>query len=174
MFSNEINQRQRILFYAITIYLEKNEFESDKFKNWIRVVWNIIIDPDIRTIPNMINAMRLINQISIGSNNIYKFLTEDEVLKIIEDSTLKEQLEEERLKAKLILSDDNWENEIIEVESHSLFMGNIGFLLHDNIQISEFKSKFKIAKVLFNNKGSNNDVFSEHLILRSLLYKIKK
>ncbi|WP_047547291.1 DUF262 domain-containing protein [Psychroserpens sp. Hel_I_66] len=173
LFSNEINQRQRILFYGITIYLEKNKFEIDKFKNWIRVVWNIIIDPDIRTIPNMINAMRLINRLSIGSNNIYQFLIEDEVLKIIEDSTLKEQLEEERLKSKLILSDDNWEQEIIEAESHAMFMGNIGFLLNENIQISEFKSKFKIAKILFNDKGSNNDVFKEHLIMRSLLYKIQ-
>lgn len=173
LFSNEINQRQRILFYGITIYLEKNKFEIDKFKNWIRVVWNIIIDPDIRTIPNMINAMRLVDQLSFGSNNIYQFLTKDEVLKIIDNSTLKAQLEEERLKAKLILSDDSWEQVIIEAESHSMFMGNIGFLLNENIQISEFKSKFTIAKILFNDKGSNNDVFKEHLIMRSLLCKIK-
>jgi len=173
LFGNEINQRQRILFFAINIYLEQNDFDINRFRNWIRVVWNIIIDPDIRSIGAMINVMRLIHQLSIGSKNIYEFLNKNEALLIIENSNFQPQLKEERLKAKLILSDNNWEKEILEAESHPMYMGNIGFLLNDNIQISKFRSKFKIAKNLFNGKGSNNEDFKEHLIMRSLLSKIK-
>ncbi|OBX22203.1 MULTISPECIES: DUF262 domain-containing protein [Bizionia] len=174
LFTEVINQRQRILFYGITIYLEKNEFNIDKFKNWMRVVWNIIIDPDIRTIPNMINAMRLVHKLSNGSDNIYQYLIEDEVIDIIDNSTLKSQLLEERLKSQLILSNDKWEQEIIKAESHSMFTGNIGFLINDSITISEFKSKFEIAKTLFNSSGSNNEYYKEHLIMRSVLSQIKK
>jgi hypothetical protein len=173
LFDAEINQRQRILYYAIIKYLEQNDFDIDKFRNWIRVVWNIIIDPDIRSIGAMINAMKLIDQLSIGSKNIYKYLTEDDVLTIINKSNLKSQLEEERLKAKLILSHGNWEKVITNAESHAMFMGNIGFLIDENISIEDFKSKFEIAKTLFNSKGSNNEFYKEHLIMRSVLSKIQ-
>ncbi|WP_243471559.1 DUF262 domain-containing protein [Winogradskyella sp. MH6] len=173
LFDKDINQRQRILYYAISKYLEQNLFEIDKFRNWIRVVWNIIIDPDIRSIGAMINAMKLIDQLSVGSKNIYKYLTEDAVLSTINKSNFKSQLEEERLKAKLIVSDFNWEKPIIEAESHAMYMGNIGFLLDENISIPKFKSKFEIAKTLFNSKGSNNEFFKEYLIMRSVLSKIE-
>ena len=121
----------------------------------------------------MFNTLKLVHKLSIGSDNIYQFLIEDEALDIIKDSNLKNQLQEERLKAQFISLDENWEKVIIEAESHSLFMGNIGFLINENITIDHFKVKFKIAKALFNNKGSNNELFKEHLIMRSALSKIK-
>ncbi|WP_310991475.1 DUF262 domain-containing protein [Aequorivita marina] len=173
LFDNEINQRHRILFYAITIYLEQNDFEVIKFKNWIRVVWNIIIDPDIRSVGAMINALKLIHQLSIGSNDIYQFLNGKEVLEIVENSNFRSQLEEERLKAQLILSDSNWEQTLIVAEGHLMYRGNIGFLLGEDIKISEFNSKFKIAKLLFDDKGSNNELFEEHLITRALISEIE-
>lgn len=166
-----INQRQRILFFAITRYLELNDFSTENLRRWIRVVWNIIIDPDIRSIPAMISAMRLINKIAKGSGDIYNFLLSDECLALIdsEKSFAKAQLEEERLKAELIHSDPVWEEELINIEKHPLLLGNIKFLLLGNPDLALFKHRSAIAFELFSSKGAKGEFGEDHLLIRAVI-----
>lgn len=174
LFDEKINQPQRILFLAISLYLEKNIFDSDKFKNWIRVVWNIIVDPDIRSIPVMINIMRIVNKLSEGSGDIYKFLSGPSLESIIqnESSFVKTQLEEEKLKAKLIIADRNWESLLISAEKHTLFQGNIGFLLLNKPDIKSFQHRLGIAEKLFSPNGSKDTFANDHLLLRAFVSNI--
>lgn len=174
LFDEKINQRQRILFLAISLYLQKNTFDIDKFKNWIRVVWNIIIDPDIRSISVMINIMRIVNKLSVGSEDIYKFLLSPSLQAIVENETsfVKAQLEEEKLKAELIIADPAWEAELVLAEKHQLFQGNIGFLLLNSPNIKSFKHRLSISKILFSAKGPK-DVFADrHLLIRAVVSNI--
>jgi hypothetical protein len=174
LFDEKINQRQRILFLAISLYLQKNTFDIGKFKNWIRVVWNIIIDPDIRSISVMINVMRIIDKLSEGSGDIYKFLDGPVMSGIIqnEKSFVKAQLEEEKLKAELIVSDHVWEAELILAEKHQLFQGNIGFLLLNEPDIKSFKHRLSISEKLFSSKGTKDAFADEHLLIRGLVSNI--
>jgi hypothetical protein len=175
LFDEKITQRQRILFLAISLYLQKNDFEKDKFKNWIRVVWNIIIDPDIRSIAVMINIMRIVDKLSAGSGDIYKFLTEPSLSAIIQNETsfVKAQLEEERLKAELIISDLAWEKEIIAAEKHPLFQGNINFLLITKPSLKAFKHRLNNSEKLFSAKGTTSVFSEEHLLMRALISNIE-
>lgn len=174
LFDEKINQRQRIMFLAISLYLQKNTFDIVKFKNWIRVVWNIIIDPDIRSISVMINIMRVISKLSSGSGDIYKFLTGPDLSSIIKNevSFVKSQLEEEKLKAELINLDPTWELELISAEMHPLFQGNIGFLLLNNPDIKNFKHRINISKNIFSNKGSKDIIPDAHLLIRAVVSDI--
>lgn len=176
LFEGTINQRQRLLFYAICVYLENNDFKLKSFQQWIRVIWNIIIDPDIRSIPVMISVMHAIEKISNGSNDIYNFLQSQECSDIItgERSFLKSQLEEERLKAKLILSDQIWEGVLMDAESHPLFSGNIGFLLHDNPNIMAFAHRTNVAAGLFSAKGPKKDFAVNHRLLRAAIGQLQQ
>ncbi len=174
LFDEKINQRQRILFLAITLYLQKNTFDIYKFKNWIRVIWNIIIDPDIRSISVMINIMRIINKLSLGSEDIYKFLSGTDLSAIIQNETsfVKAQLEEEKLKAELIFSNPTWEAELISAEKHQLFQGNIGFLLLNKPDIKIFKHRLSISKMLFSAKGTKDVFADKHLLIRAVVSNI--
>lgn len=174
LFSEDINQRQRIIFFAATKYLETNSFDGVKFKNWMRIVWNIIIDPDIRSISVMINIMRIVEKLSKGSGDIYKFLTSPALHAIIQNETsfAKGQLEEERLKAELIISDPIWESELISAEKHPLFQGSISFLLLNNPDISKFKHRLSVSKKLFSSKGTTGSFADEHLLLRAVISNI--
>ena len=175
LFDEKITQRQRILFLAISLYLQKNDFEKDKFKNWIRVVWNIIIDPDIRSIAVMINIMRIVDKLSAGSGDIYKFLTEPSLSAIIQNETsfVKAQLEEERLKAELIISDLAWEKELIAAEKHPLFQGNINFLLITKPSLKAFKQRLNNSEKLFSAKGTTSVFSEEHMLMRALISNIE-
>ncbi|UPZ16248.1 DUF262 domain-containing protein [Flavobacterium humidisoli] len=167
-----INQQQRILFCGICLYLEKKTFEPTYFANWIRVVWNLAIDPDIRSIGPMINTMKLIKELSIGSENIYTYFATQEFQDIINNRKdfFKTQLEEEKIKASLII-DPNWEEYILKAESHPLFLGNIGFLINDNPEIDLFKKRIENAFLLFDNSGSNKSFSSKHDLFRYLISK---
>ena len=174
LFDEKITQRQRILFFAISIYLQKNDFNFDKFKNWIRVIWNIIIDPDIRSISVMINIMRIVEKLSVGSGDIYEFLTGPDLLAIIQNETsfVKAQLEEEKLKAELIISNLAWENELILAEKHQLFQGNISFLLLNTPDIKIYKHRLSISEKLFSVKGTTSSFSEEHLLMRAVIFDI--
>lgn len=172
IFSKTINQRQRIIFYAITTYLEQFSFDKEKFSDWIRVVWNIIIDPNIRSVPAMIGALRFINDLSLHSNNILDFLKSPESVLFSSSTTFYNQLVEEHQKAILIKESFDWRNEIIHAESHKLFQGNIKFLLAEEaINNIEFFKKFKeIAFEIFEDNDLT-DKANNYLWIRSLLSK---
>ncbi len=174
LFDEKINQRQRILFLAISLYLTKNTFNIDKFKNWIRVVWNIIVDPDIRSVSVMINIMRIVDKLSKGSGDIYKLLTGPSLQAIIQKETsfVKAQLEEEKLKAEMILADPAWEVELILAEKHQLFQGNISFLLLDKPDIKSFRHRLGISQKIFSSKGTKESYSNGHILIRAVVSSI--
>jgi hypothetical protein len=174
LFDEKISQRQRILFLAISLYLQKNTFKIDKFKNWIRIIWNIIIDPDIRSISVMINIMRIVEKLSVGSGDIYNYFAASSLQAIIQNETsfVKAQLEEEKLKAELIILDPAWESEVILAEKHQLFQGNIGFLLLNKPDIKTFKHRLNISEKLFSAKGAKGSFADKHLLIRAVISNI--
>jgi len=171
LFNEKITQNQRLLFFSVTRYLELNEYNSEKFKNWIRVIWNIIIDPDIRSVPVMCSVMRIVNKLTVGSDDIYKFLNSEDCLQIIqsEKSFVKSQLEEERKKAGLIINDNSWEEDFIKGENHPLFMGNIGFLLLHDLTHDIYQLRLNNVNYLFNESGANAEFLSNHKLIRALV-----
>ena len=65
-----IGLRQYVLFYGVIVYLEHNEFEENSFSHWIRVVWNIIIDPELRRNTTMISYVKAIDRLAIASSTL--------------------------------------------------------------------------------------------------------
>ena len=172
MFSETINQRQRILFFAVTAYLETNFYDPIKFKNWIRIVWNIIVDPKLRSVPAMVGAMRFINQLAEHANDIYEYLKDVNTVLFIGNITYAEQIEEEHVKASLIKNGQEWESLIVEAESHRLFQGKISFLLPDgaNTNIETFRKNKNIAFDIL-HENDLTDRPENYLWIRALLAK---
>jgi len=172
LFNEAITQRQRILFYAVTCYLEFKAFDIIKFKNWIRVIWNIIIDPNMRSISAMVGTMRFIKQLAEHSDDIYNFLRNPDSVLFLSNTTYQEQIEEEHFKAILIDKSEEWEPLLIEAESHPLFLGKIRFLLTNNADtdIESFK-KLKNSSFAIFNDNDLSDKSSNYLWIRALLAK---
>ncbi len=172
IFSKTINQRQRIIFYATTTYLEKFSFNKETFSDWIRVVWNIIIDPNIRSVPAMIGALRFVNELSLHSNNILDYLKNPDSILFYNSATFYTQLKEEHQKAILIKQSVDWKNEIIDAESHKLFQGNIKFLLDEQaINNLEYFKKFKETAFEIFEDNDLTDKANNYLWIRALLSK---
>jgi len=174
LYDSKISQTQRILFFAITKYLEINTFEEKKFKEWIRIVWNIIIDPDIRGIASMITVLNIIDKLSEGSSDIHDSFSNGLFDKLIDktNNIHKNQLIEEKRKIELF-NIEGWEIEILKAEAHPLFQGNIGFLLIENNNLNVFSKRYAQAFSLFTESGTNKDYLNEYRLFRYCISQFK-
>lgn len=172
-----LGQKERVVFLAISRYLEMGGFNNVSFKRWMRVVWNIVENSGIETISAMIGAMRLIDELSEGAHNIYNFLSNSQLQ--IKSNFAKDQIAEEIAKAKQILDENEnprkykgsckkedgsdyqtWEEIIIEAEKYAFFKGAIRFLFTDrygNPNWCIFDTKWQNAKEYFDEGGVKDD-----------------
>ena len=179
--SNEISistitQPQRVLFFAICCYLKLEKFEVCNFKDWIRVVWNLVENANIDTIASMVGCIRLIDELSSHANTINKFLASNKSR--IDSNYAKEQIAEERKKAKLLLGDNSeeWKNILLESEKFFLFTGAIRCLFSSsdidyNENIEEYKSRWKNSQKYFNKSEVviSDDFSKDAVLMRSLI-----
>ncbi|WNL13312.1 DUF262 domain-containing protein [Aliarcobacter cryaerophilus] len=159
----------RMRFYAISLFLIEykniNESNINLFKKWLRVTFNLINNELIQSPELFAKAIRGIKELSGNINDIDSFISNCDKLVGFNDT----QIKEESLKAKLILENQNWEEEIIKAECHWYLDGQIGFLL-------EFSDK-KLEKFIeYRDKFINlwclaKDDKKQNLIQRALLVK---
>jgi len=134
---NVASYTQKVLFYAQTEFIRNTKgFKKQNFKDWMRVVRNIISRGDaektgnrpsiVRSPDTFIGVINLIKELSQGCDNIYLFLSTQQ----IKSSFAKEQIEEEKLKAKLILKCDRNKEIIFLTEDTNFCQGKIQFALY--------------------------------------------
>jgi hypothetical protein len=171
LLAQSINQRQRLLFFAVMRYLDTPGFEEESLRRWLRVIWNLGIDPDVRSTENMLVVMRVIERLAPGAHDIYAFLASADGAAIVrrERSFVQALLQEERQKAELILTDAAWEAALIKAEKHGLFRGNVGFLLLNAPALPVFQHRLASASALFSAKGTQGAFAENHLLLRAVI-----
>ncbi|MBI9037735.1 MAG: DUF262 domain-containing protein [Bacteroidales bacterium] len=171
-----LTQTQRVIFYAICCYFENGVYDGSNFKQWMRVIWNIVENANIETISAMIGAIRLVDDLAEHSNEIYNHLKDRDVL----NDFAKEQMEEEKEKARQIannmkVKDKNgktWEEKIIEAENYAFFKGAIRFLFRTGkgeYDWGKFDDRFEKSKEYFDINGVKDVYKKDSILLRNLV-----
>jgi hypothetical protein len=172
---NSATYTQKVLFFAQTEYLRRNSiFNKEKFEEWMRVVRNIVsrgdVDkdgnrPDIVRSPQAFDgAVNLINELSEFSSDIYSHLSTIDSLK---SQFAKEQIEEEKNKAKLIINNPDYREQVFSAEDNDLLRGRIDFLFYcmdydknpESFNIQLFTTLTSVMNHYFNSEDNlNNDL----------------
>ena len=122
------NYAEQICFYAYLKYLIRYGCNGN-FADWIRVVYNLS-HPN-NTITNtqeeFASAIRSIDKMLPIADHIIDYLSSDKNVEISYFSSW--QVKEEKIKACLILRNENWRIAILKTEQHGYFTGQIGFIL---------------------------------------------
>lgn len=132
---NSASYTQKVLFFAQTEYLKNvQEFNRENFLCWMRVIRNIVCRGDverngnrpaiIRSPETFEGVVNLIRELSEGCNDIYHYLATKENIK---SAFAKEQIEEEKIKSKLIVADERYKKVLFAVEDTNLLQGRIEF-----------------------------------------------
>jgi hypothetical protein len=172
---NSASYTQKVLFYAQTEYLVRvATFNESNFQDWMRVIRNIVsrgsLDKDgnrpdvIRSPESFDGAINLINELANGCENIYKYLSE---LGNLKSQFSKDQIEEEKNKAKLIIGKPQLKQAIFSAEDNELLSGRIDFIFYTidyNNNVNEFneplfQSILNVFTTYFNTENSlSNDL----------------
>jgi hypothetical protein len=165
---SDASYTQKVLLFAQLEYFRKNtNINSQKYLEWMRVVRNIISRGDIEKSgkrPDIVRSpatfdgvIYLISELSIGCEDIYEYLSKVSNLK---STFAKEQIEEERFKAKIIINNPDSKKIIFELEDTDLLRGRIDFIFYclninkqsDTIDLNSFE---EIKNVFVKNLSSD-------------------
>jgi len=182
--SNELSYPDLVIAYAYYKYLAlEDTIDSVKLNDWLRIVHNLVEGSRpylFNTVVEFANALRSIDNLLQHRNSITEYFATSETDSY--SGFIKEQVLEEKLKAHLLLNDEQWKEEIINIEQHQYFNGQIEFLLNwckidDNTyDIEQFKVYINKAKAIFSENGLNefNDYIFERALLATDNYLLKK
>lgn len=172
--NNRETYPSRVVFYALMKYFEGTYIcLSQGLEKWMRVVWNIIENSTIDSSETYHAALRLIEKLSGGSNDIYKAIAEDfNSFGLGNQYHAKEQVQEEIEKAKKIIEHPSWESKIIDAEKYAFFKGAIRFLFTDEkgeVNWDNFDTKWENAKKYFDKEGIKEEYSNNHILLKTLI-----
>jgi hypothetical protein len=173
--TNSATYTQKVLFFAQTEYLRRVEvFNELNFQDWMRVIRNIVsrgsLDKDgnrpdvIRSPETFDGVINLINELAKGCENIYQYLSE---LNNLKSQFSKDQIEEEKNKAKIIISKPQFKQLIFKAEDNELLNGRIEFIFYtigydnivDNFNEIDFINVQRVFETYFNSENSlTNDL----------------
>lgn len=144
----------RVAFYALLKYFEKTA-STDNLQDWMRVVWNIIENSTIDSMQTYQSALKLIEKLSRGCDDINTALADDlgNELKNSSDYHASEQVKEEIEKVNQFNDKEKgqeWKKKILEAEKYGFFKGLIRFLyINENgVNWNDFDKKWENVKKL--------------------------
>ncbi len=105
------------------MYISQNE-TLDSLEDWMRVIRNLVESTVYNRDDDYRKSILSIKKMLPFSNDILNYIIENEVT-----GFLNEQVDEEVIKAKLILKNGDWGREIKQIENQGYFKGQINFLL---------------------------------------------
>jgi hypothetical protein len=175
-------------FMAYTFFTRRHEqaLDLDAFQNWMRVVHNLVVNSNIDRADRLPGGLRAILALLPTSSKIIEFLASTPSVEGLSSFT-DQQINEEFLKAGLLLHHAGWRPLIDRAELHGYFRGQIEFLLdscgalerskesavaewtdevHADLQ-TRFEQALAKAEAMFNDQGLAND--GEYLWERALL-----
>lgn len=169
--NKEIDYWELVRFYSLFQFFIKNgnitQDNNESYERWIRVTSNLINNTLIQSPDDFYKAVQSIKKLSDNIDNLYNYLSNTPDI----DFFTKNQVDEEKIKAKLILEDHEWKDLILNIEKHPYFNGQIGFILEfskDN-DGSYNKEKFEDYSEKLNKLFSDFKNREDYLFERALL-----
>ena len=184
-FSPKITQVMRIIFFGVTEFIEVyDEFRSDVFNKWMRVLWNIVENTNIDNFSKLAALNRSLRNIlrhtaaaAKEGVSFYAALAKYRSDEGGDDSDTLERsraIQEEILKAGCIADDEQWESTFIEAEKHAFFKGMVAFFYTKDMSIDAYRHRYEMVRDIFNKDGVTGPFREEgHLLLRAIISQMK-
>ncbi|PUA19156.1 DUF262 domain-containing protein [Glaciimonas sp. PCH181] len=143
-----LNYAELLQFNAFVLYLTQwpTAVTADELQEWMRVVSNLAVNTSYDHVDVFQRCMASLRKLLPESRQILVHFAEMDATRLGGFSP--QQVQEEVLKAKLMLADSGWRNRIEQAEGHGYFEGQIEFLL-------DFSSLLEVMI------GSSADAWSE-------------
>ena len=158
----------RVLFHAVTTYLYMSKgIDNGSLTQWLRIINNLTINTRIDDLDPYHRAAEGINKLADNWADLILYFSKDGLV----SGFLQEQIEEEQIKARMILQSKNFAEAIYKAEEHPYFNGQIRSALYyakfyeSGGDIEVFKEYWNKISALFDKTEPKHG----HLLRRALL-----
>ena len=177
--STKMTHTKLIVFGAVIEFIDAyKEFEIDTFRQWMRVVWNVIENTNIDSLTPVSSLIRkfsaVIHNTAMRAEEFKSFYAAFAQLK--DDSSNEREIRalvEEVSKAALISSDDKWKDIFIIAEQHPFFKGMVLFFYSDGMSLKTYSEAYNIIKDMFDENGISSAYKQDHILIRALISNYK-
>ncbi|MDD4865484.1 MAG: DUF262 domain-containing protein [Alishewanella agri] len=122
--SNSTSYTERLRFYAFYNAVAEGKRDQELLE-WMRVVFNLTEHTIFNDFNEYYLALFSLNKLLRHQAPILELLRDNVEIR----SFAEHQVFEEKLKAHLLLKSEEWRNNILQLEQHATFQGQIGFVL---------------------------------------------
>ena len=169
----EMRQTKLIAMSAFFEFVDAfDSFDLDLFKQWMRVVWNIIENTNIDSLTPTSSLIRilsgLIHHIAAASTQ-NPDLFYDGLASWATDGRENRAVLEEVRKASRIKDDQAWLPLFIEAEKHDYFKGMVLFFYKDGMPIEDYQKAFENISKVFDKNGITTEYRKDHLLIRAVV-----
>lgn len=158
----------RVLFHAVTTYLFKAKgVDNGSLKQWMRIIRNLTLNSTLDIINLYRNATGSITTLAENWNTLLVYFSTNGKV----SGFNQQQIAEEQIKARIIIADESFAEEIYKAEQHLYFSGQIRSALY---LVKNYDDKFEKEKYIeYWNKISlmfdSSKPKQGHLLRRALL-----
>lgn len=162
--NTKVNSGDYVLFSAYLRFLDRygSGADAEIFQEWLRVIRNLARNSSIEVSSEFRLASGGVQQLLPRADSILEYLASTTVTRL-RIGFAGVQVEEERLKARLLLSPDaGWRELITQAEEHDYFCGQIGFLL-DFAGVKSFAAEKDVSEWTKEEHISLKESFANYL-----------
>lgn len=169
--SSKFERKSQTIFSSVIEYLGKtppSSFNVSDFRQWMRVVWNIVENSNIDGLQPQMGVMRRLSDIlNTGCvGNIYGGLA------AYTGGNISMSVTEEIEKAKLIINNSTWENSFINAEANQFLKGMVSFFCDyasPTFTTQDFNDRYALISKMFDVGGITTPYKNEHVLIRALI-----
>ena len=172
--SSKMTHTKLIVFGAVIEFIEAFEkFDVETFKQWMRIVWNVIENTNI---DSLTPVSSLIRKFSAVIHSIARRMSDGDTFFYAlsqwkEDNTDEREnraLLEEVQKASCIADDMDWLPVFVDAERHPFFRGMVMFFYREDMSLEDYQYSLSLAKNMFDESGISPMYREDHLLIRAI------
>ena len=170
------SQSLLVVFGAVCDYISQfNSFDEKLFRQWMRVVWNVVENTNIDSLTAALGAMgnlnAMITQIMKSSprtiSDFYDAISKVTITNV--SGAAKEEIE----KARRIAQNEQWLAELEDAEKHPYLKGSIRFFYDPTLTLQEFIHNRDLVKPMFDHNGITTPYREQHILIRAIVSNLK-
>lgn len=173
--ASKMTQTKLVVFGAVIEFIEAYKtFDVNTFRQWMRVVWNVVENTNIDSLTPVSSLIRKFSAvIRYIARRSEEGITFYEALSQWKDTNTDERdsraLIEEVEKAKRISEEESWLDAFEEAEQHPFFKGMVLFFYEEAMSLTAYKHSYELAKDMFDENGISETYKEKHLLIRAIV-----
>ena len=172
---SKMTQTKLVVFGAVIEFIEAfDSFDREVFKQWMRIVWNVVENTNIDSLTPVSSLIRKLSAVILSiakrmseGDSFYKALSlwKEEHTEEAENRALLEEV----LKASCIAENDKWLPIFEEAEKHPYFKGMVMFFYEEGMSSSDYQHSLSLANKMFDENGITAAYRDKHLLIRAIV-----